>query len=461
MNSSSDIKNTAAFKGQLFSLRRNTLYFQNIPLIDMIKEYGTPLKLYYLPAISENINNARKWFTSSMQSRDYSGTYHYAYCTKSSHFKPILDKVLKENVHLEISGETDIDIIKHLYNENCLKKSNYIICNGHKLDEYTVGILDLHRRGFNVLPVLDSVEENAAYANVDSDNPLDIGLRIATNEEFSQKTQQQSRLGISVDDVIPFYDNTLKPSTAVRLKMLHFFMNTGMKDVEQFWNTLEKCLELYRKLCSICPSLDAINIGGGLPPMDRLNFNFDYQGLIDSIIHRISDYCLENELKEPDIFTELGSYSLNNCGSILYKITDQKNQSGEQWRFIDGSVMNALPDSWALKKRFMVLPINGWKRKFESVNIGGISCDADDYYNDDQHSNMPLLPELNGSGPLYIGFFNTAAYQDALGGIGGYQHCLIKEPNPIFINRDNGSFTYKKLDKATEDTSILKTLGYE
>ena len=73
-------------------------------LYEVITEYGTPLKFTYLPKISKNIKRAKTWFRNSMEKLDYDGKYYYCYCTKSSHFKFILDEALKNNIHIETSS---------------------------------------------------------------------------------------------------------------------------------------------------------------------------------------------------------------------------------------------------------------------------------------------------------------------------------------------------------------------
>jgi arginine decarboxylase len=44
--------------------------------------------------------------------------------------------------------------------------------------------------------------------------------------------------------------------------MLHFFINTGIRDNAYYWNELSKCVSVYCDLKNICPELDSLNIGG-------------------------------------------------------------------------------------------------------------------------------------------------------------------------------------------------------
>jgi arginine decarboxylase len=46
------IEQTFDFPQESFEVIDNELYFNDIPLMDIIKQYGTPLKITYLPKIT-------------------------------------------------------------------------------------------------------------------------------------------------------------------------------------------------------------------------------------------------------------------------------------------------------------------------------------------------------------------------------------------------------------------------
>ena len=45
--------------------------------------------------------------------------------------------------------------------------------------------------------------------------------------------------------------------------------------------------------------------------------------------------------------------------------------------------------------------------------------------------NLPSVYNTEEKEPLYLGFFHTGAYQDAISGYGGIKHCLIPSPNKL------------------------------
>ena len=63
---------------------------------------------------------------------------------------------------------------------------------------------------------------------------------------------------------------------------------------------------------------------------------------------------------------------------------------------------------------------------------------------------------------LFIGFFNTGAYQESIGGFGGLQHCLIPHPKHIIIDKDlDGNLITKLFKEQQNSEEFLKILGYE
>lgn len=455
------IDQTYYFPQEEYSLSDDKLFFHDIDLLGLVETYGTPLKFTYLPQISANIQLAKKWFKTAIDKHRYPGKYHYCYCTKSSHFEYVLDETLKNDVHIETSSAFDVNIVEHLKRQGKITDDTYILCNGFKRDLYVHNIAKLINEGHqNCIPIIDNYEEIKLLSD-SVDGQFNVGIRIASEEEpkFEFYT---SRLGIGYKNIVKFYKEQIQNNDKVNLKMLHFFINTGIRDNAYYWNELHKCLKVFVALKKICPSLDSLNIGGGFPIKNSLAFNFDYQYMVDEIVHQIFTVCKEANIDAPDIFTEFGSFTVGESSGAVYEVLYQKQQNDrEKWNMINSSFITTLPDTWAINKRFIMLPINRWNDEYERVLLGGLTCDSDDYYNSEQHVNAIYLPKYDKEKPLYIGFFNTGAYQETIGGYGGLQHCLIPQPKRILITKDNnGTINTKLFAEQQTAADFLNILGY-
>lgn len=455
------IEQTFDWPQEEFKLKKDELLFHDIPLMDLVNKFGSPLKFTYLPKISQNIQRAKTWFENARKEVGYEGEYHYCYCTKSSHFRYVLERVLMNDVHLETSSAYDIDLIRRLASMHKIDKTQRIICNGFKKQEYVQKIFDMHRDGFeDIMPVIDNEYELEVFQGM-VEQPMDIGIRIASEEEpkFEFYT---SRLGIGYRYIKNFYKKHIHDDPNLTLKMLHFFINSGIKDNAYYWNELTKCLKVYCELREICPTLDSLNIGGGFPIKNSMVFNFDYQYMVTEILRQVKAACEDAGVPMPHIYTEFGSFTVGESGGAIFKILHQKEQNDrEKWNMIDSSFMTTLPDTWAIHKRFIMLPINNWLEGYERVFLGGLTCDSDDYYNSEQHTNAIYLPKYYPDQDQYIGFFNTGAYQETLGGYGGIHHCLIPQPRHVLIDRDaRGRLRYKLWSQEQRPKEVLELLGY-
>ena len=455
------VDQTFDFPTNEFQVDNGSLLFNGVNLMDVIAEYGTPLKLTYLPRIGQNIQRATDMFESAIKKHNYKGSYTYSYCTKSSHFSFVLEECIKNGTHLETSSAFDISIIRKLHEKGQITKDISIICNGFKRPLYTEYVSDLINDGFtNCIPILDNLKELDTYSSKVS-KPFQVGMRLAADEEPNFEFYT-SRLGIRYGDIVDYYKNSLKTHPRAKLKMLHYFIHTGIRDSAYYWSELNRFVNKYCELKKIAPELDSIDIGGGFPIINSLQFKFDYQYMIDQIVENIKWTCDKNHVEVPHIYTEFGSYTVGESGAVIYSVLDQKLQNDKElWYMIDGSFITHLPDVWGLNHKYIMLPVNKWNEPFHKVNVGGLTCDSMDYYNSEMHSSEVFLPRMENGEPLFFGFFHTGAYQESLGGYGGIQHCLIPAPKHVLIDGNtNQGFKSRLFATEQESDEMLKILGY-
>ena len=456
------IEQTYYFPQEGFDLRDGNLTFHGVSLTHLIKKHGTPFRFIYLPKIGDQIKKARNLFNRAIKKNNYGGRYYFCYCTKCNHFYHVINEALKHKVHLETSSSYDIDLILKLYELKKVDSERMIVHNGVKTEEYLSKVLRMQELGFkNSIIVLDSRDELDRLLDLNPSHTIQVGLRMAVNEE-AQSAYYTSRLGIPRDDIIPFFKERIRDNPAVELKMLHFFVDTGIKDTLYYWGEFKRALKLYVELKKESENLTTFNLGGGFPIRSHLGFEYNYEYMINEIITNIKDACAKQEVPEPDLVTEFGRYTVGEAGAIVFTVLEQKQQNDtETWYIINNSLMNTIPDAWSIHEKFILLPINKWDHEYGRVNIGGISCDHSDYYNSEDLNQEVLLPryEPGEEEPLYIGFFHTGAYQDSISGYGGIKHCLIPAPKHVIIDRDpQGNIidhVYREEQSATEMFNIL------
>jgi arginine decarboxylase len=158
---------------------------------------------------------------------------------------------------------------------------------------------------------LDNIKEIDAYEHVKTQT-MDIGIHIATQPPF-----RTSRLGIKYDDVDTLFRTRIQHNSKFRLKLLHFFVDIGIRDSTYYWTELAYFIYKYFKFQRNCADLNSIEIGSGLSIAHSLDFPYDYGNIIDQIIAMITIICSRNIVSVTHLFTGFGSYTVGESGAII------------------------------------------------------------------------------------------------------------------------------------------------
>ena len=126
--------------------------------------------------------------------------------------------------------------------------------------------------------------------------------------------------------------------------------------------------------------------------------------------------------------------------------------------FCNFSLFQSIPDSWAIKQLFPVMPIHRLdERPTKPAVLGDITCDSDgklDRFVDrrDVKKTLPLHT-VNGE-PYYLGVFLVGAYQEILGDL----HNLFGDTHAVHVSLDpNGG---ARLDTLIKGDTVSEVLNY-
>ncbi len=428
----------------------------------------TPLTVAYLPLIQEKISFLQNTFTTAIAKLGYQGAFHYAYASKANMNAEVIKATLAAGAHYETSSETDLHIIRAMKAEGRFDDSKMVICNGFKRtgSAYANQILALRDLHQNVIPVISHENEVAGLAA--ASGKLDVGIRIkcgGSSRDLTSPPKANCRFGLdkaSQDVVLA----KIAQADNLQLRMLHVMVGSQVTDEDLFVQRLAAAIKTYAQLKREFPTLSILNIGGGIPAQMTLDFDFDYALFAEKLLLKVTEICAEYDVPVPDILSEVGRYTVAEHGMQVFKVTAKiDNESDTPWYILNGSMMNTLPDFWALSELFTVLPLNMLDRNFVEVTLGGTSCDSDDQYPNvkriaKEHgiSDVKLmLPEIEDGEELYIAFLAQGAYQEMLGGNNPVGHCGLPRAAKLYLYDNEGAAQYVP---SPTQSQVLAQLGY-
>jgi arginine decarboxylase len=126
--------------------------------------------------------------------------------------------------------------------------------------------------------------------------------------------------------------------------------------------------------------------------------------------------------------------------------------------FCNFSLFQSIPDSWAIKQLFPIMPIHRLnERPTQHAVVGDITCDSDgkiDQFIDrrDVKRSLPLHA-FNGS-PYYLGVFLVGAYQEILGDL----HNLYGDTHAVHVSLDDDNAVV--LDAVIKGDTVREVLAY-
>ncbi|MGH9619092.1 MAG: biosynthetic arginine decarboxylase [Bryobacteraceae bacterium] len=126
--------------------------------------------------------------------------------------------------------------------------------------------------------------------------------------------------------------------------------------------------------------------------------------------------------------------------------------------FCNFSLFQSMPDSWAVKQLFPIMPIHRLdERPMRKAVLGDISCDSDGKVDQfiDRRDVKKTLPLHAFNGSRYVlGTFLLGAYQEILGDL----HNLFGDTNAVHVSLDeNGEVV---LETVVQGDSVRKVLDY-
>ncbi len=126
--------------------------------------------------------------------------------------------------------------------------------------------------------------------------------------------------------------------------------------------------------------------------------------------------------------------------------------------FCNFSVFQSIPDHWAIRQLFPVMPLHRLNEK-PTVNsiLADITCDSDgvmDQFVDlrDVRKTLPLHPMKKGE-PYYLGMFLVGAYQEILGDL----HNLFGDTTVVHVSSSEKGYV---IDKTIGGDSVMEVLAY-
>ncbi|MFA6909254.1 MAG: hypothetical protein WC289_05245 [Patescibacteria group bacterium] len=392
---------------------------------ELVKKYGSALELFF-PFIAKNrLDDLISIFNFYIKIFRYKGKFFYHYPMKVNQNKEFILPLVGEGANLEVASYNELYLVKRMWEQENFNPKIKVLCNGPKNEKYLQLIDELRKNSLEIIPIIEDMHEYELLKNFRGD----VGVRVDLDVEVDSHWDK----GINRFGLLP--KEILKLGRIRNLKILHYHMGSQIEQASHILEAVKKGIQFYYRLQKINPTLDTIDIGGGMSiPYERKRV-ISVDNLVRKMIKSLLHFCDAKKMNHPNIICEWGRYIIAPSQLTVFKVLSSKDipkGNARKWYIIDGSFMNDLLDTWAIHQKWHVVPVNRLNaHKFDRCWFAGLSCDSDDkYIAHGAYVMLPRLEDVPENESLYIAFLDTGAYQDALAS----HHCLLSSPAKITLS---------------------------
>ncbi|MFH0852526.1 MAG: hypothetical protein V1845_02905 [bacterium] len=413
-------------------------------IADIVAKFGTPLEIAFPFMIEKRYLDLMQTFNFHIKGQDYKGRFFYHYPMKVNQNKEFVLPLISEGANLETSSYNELWLVRKLWEQDQFNSRIRVICNGPKTEKYLGLIQELKEKGLSIIPIIEDQNEYESLKNYRGEVGIRTKMEIKAKSHWNKKND---RYGLAPEEIYEL-------GRIRNLKVLHYHVGSQTTDQKGIIEAVGKAIEIYARIKKYNPTLDTLDIGGGMAiPYEKKKL-YNPSTIVKRIISVIKKVCDEREIAHPHIIAEWGRYIMGPTQITIFKVLCEKpiqNAAASKWYIIDGSFMNDLIDTWTVHQKWHIVPVTNLDaEKMTKVWLAGSSCDSDDRYTaGGAYILLPRLEDMNGNGYFNITLFDSGAYQDPLAS----HHCLLSSPAKIIAQ--NGVLTIARRRETSEDVGRL------
>lgn len=342
-----------------FNVKSGTLYCENVPLTDIVKEHRTPFYLYSYKTLLDHFNKIKDAFRE---------------------LDPLICFSMKANSNLSIckalvNAGSGLDIVSggELY------KALKIGCPANKIVYASVGKTEEEiRKAMRAGILLFNVESVPELIMIDSvakrlRKKAAVAIRVnpdvkADTHDYITTGTKEKKFGIDFKLAEDIFDNDNKYSN-VELKGVHVHIGSQITDTQAFVDSAKKVLEFIDRNNL---NIEWLDLGGGF----GIVYNEERTTTAEDFARQLVPLLKGKPFR---VILEPGRFVVGNSGALVTKVLYVKTgATGKKFAIVDAG-MNDLIRPSLYEAYHEIKPIVERKAETEKYDVVGPICESGDY----------------------------------------------------------------------------------
>ena len=305
-------------------------------VIQQLSQQGVslPVLLRFPQILQARVKQLCSAFELAASQNHYPIQHTPVYPIKVNQQKSVVKHILSSDVRsigLEVGTKTELLAALGLMQAT----GEILICNGYKDRAYIRLAVFAHDMGIQTYCVVESYSELSVI--IEESQRLNIqpvlGVRVRLNTIAAGKWQNsggcEAKFGLSAKDLLNLMQTLKQHDWIDNLKLLHFHMGSQISNLDDFKLGTSELMSLYREFYQQQFTLDILDIGGGVAvdyssTQDTSYFSkaYDIETYAQTVIESIGQYCEQEKLPFPNVFTENGRALTAHHAALVTNVVD-------------------------------------------------------------------------------------------------------------------------------------------
>ncbi len=318
---------------QAFAYKNGQMYAEQVPLVNIAKEFGTPTYVYSKNYIAQQFNNYKQALE---------GTEHLVcFAVKANSNIAVLNVLATLGAGFDIVSRGELE---------------RVLAAGGKADKIVFSGV-----GKTIDDIRRALEVGVYCFNIESTNELARIQKIATgmgkiapislriNPDVDAQTHpyistglKENKFGIDINEAEQIYQAAATHKN-LQIKGIDCHIGSQLTSLEPFLDALDRLLHLTDKLASKGIQIEHLDLGGGL----GVCYSDEHPPLASDYIKAVRDRLANRKLA---IIFEPGRYIVANAGVLITQVEYLKHTTHKNFAIVDAAMNDlirpALYEAW-------------------------------------------------------------------------------------------------------------------
>ena len=316
-----------------------------IDLFEQVQQLRTsglslPLLVRFPDILQHRVRQLTGAFDENIARLEYQNRYTALYPIKVNQQEAVVENIIATqdvSIGLEAGSKPELMAVLAL-----APKGGTIVCNGYKDREFIRLALIGQKLGHNVFIVIEKesevqlVIEEAAEVKVKPQIGLRVRLSSLASSKWADTGGEKSKFGLSAAQLISVVERFREAGLEQGIRLLHFHMGSQIANLADYQHGFKEAIRYYGELRNLGLPVDHIDVGGGLGvdydgthSRNASSINYDMDDYAGVVVGMLKEFCNEQELPHPHIFSESGRSLTAHHAMLVVQVTDVERHNDE------------------------------------------------------------------------------------------------------------------------------------